>query len=77
MSSRIDDIMDQLIDIASTPIRAAGYPAKPPTTRIELRGVSVGQLMTALRFSGLVISNDEGTLVIHKAEESHDGTTQR
>ena len=54
---------------ASTPIRAAGYPAKPPTTRIELRGVSVGQLMTALRFSGLVISNDEGTLVIHQQEK--------
>ncbi len=47
--TRIDDIMDQLIDIACTPIAAAGYPAKPPTTHIELRGVSVGQLMTALR----------------------------
>ena len=69
MSKRIDDIMDQLIDIASTPIWAAGYPAKPPTTHIELRGVSVGQLMTALRFSGLVISNDEGTLVIHQQEK--------
>ena len=69
MSQRTDDIMDQLIAIASTPISAAGYPAKPPTTRIELRGVSVGQLMTALRFSGLVISNDEGTLVIHQQEK--------
>ena len=69
MSKRIDDIMDQLIDIACTPIAAAGYPAKPPTTHIELRGVSVGQLMTALRFSGLVISNDEGTLVIHQQEK--------
>ena len=69
MSSRTDDIMDQLIDIACTPIAAAGYPAKPPTTHIELRGVSVGQLMTALRFSGLVISNDEGTLVIHQQEK--------
>ena len=69
MSKRIDDIMDQLIDIASTPIAAAGYPAKPPTTRIELRGVSVGQLMMALRFSGLVISNDEGTLIIHQQEK--------
>ena len=67
--TRIDDIMDQLIDIASTPIRAAGYPAKPPTTRIELRGVSVGQLMTALRFSGLVISNRDGVLVIHQQEK--------
>ena len=66
--TRIDDIMEQLIDIASTPIRAAGYPAKPPTTRIELRGVSVGQLMAVLRYSGLVISNDEGTLVIHQQE---------
>ena len=75
--NRIDDIMEQLIDIACTPIAAAGYPAKPPTTRIELRGVSVGQLMTALRFSGLVISNRDGVLVIHKAEESHDGTAQR
>jgi len=69
VSKRIDDIMDQLIDIACTPIAAAGYPAKPPTTHIELRGVSVGQLMTALRFSGLVISNDEGTLVIHQQEK--------
>ncbi len=69
MSRSIDDIMEQLIDIACTPIAAAGYPAKPPTTRIELRGVSVGQLMTALRFSGLVISNDEGTLVIHQQEK--------
>ena len=66
--TRIDDIMEQLIDIACTPIAAAGYPAKPPTTRIELRGVSVGQLMTALRFSGLVISNDEGVLIIHQSE---------
>ena len=66
--TRIDDIMEQLIDIAATPVRAAGYPAKPPTTRIELRGVSVGQLMTALRYTGLVISNDEGVLIIHKAE---------
>ena len=69
MSRSIDDIMEQLIDSASTPIAAAGYPAKPPTTRIELRGVSVGQLMTALRFSGLAISNDEGTLVIHQQEK--------
>jgi len=69
MSSRIDDIMEQLIDIACTPIAAAGYPAKPPTTRIELRGVSVGQLMTALRYSGLVVSNVEGTLVIHQQEK--------
>ena len=68
MSRSIDDIMEQLIDIASTPIRAAGYPAKPPTTCIELRGVSVGQLMTALRFSGLVISNRDGVLVIHQQE---------
>lgn len=77
MSSRIDDIMDQLIDIASTPIRAAGYPAKPPRTRLELDGVTVGQLLTALRYSGLVVSNDRGVLIIHKAEESHDGTAQR
>jgi hypothetical protein len=75
--TRTDDIMDQLIDIASTPISAAGYPAKPPRTRIELDGVTIGELMTALRFSGFLISNDEGTLVIHKAEESHDGTAQR
>lgn len=67
--TRIDDIMDQLIDIASTPIRAAGYPARPPRTRIELEGISVGQLMTALRFSGLVISNRDGTLVIHQQEK--------
>jgi len=75
--TRIDDIMEQLIDIAATPIRAAGYPAKPPRTRLELDGVTVGQLLTALRYSGLVISNVEGTLIIHKAEESHDGTAQR
>ena len=66
--SRIDDIMDQLIDIASTPISAAGYPAKPPRTRIELDGVTIGELMTALRFSGLLISNDNGTLMIHRRE---------
>lgn len=66
--NRIDDIMDQLIDIASTPIRAAGYPAKPPRTRLELDGVTVGQLLTALRYSGLVVSNVEGTLVIHQQE---------
>lgn len=75
--TRIDDIMDQLIDIASTPIRAAGYPARPPRTRIELEGISVGQLVTALRFSGLVISNRDGTLVIHKAEDNRNGTAQR
>ena len=69
MSSRIDDIMEQLIDIASTPIRAAGYPAKPPRTRLELDGVTVGQLLTALRYSGLVVSNVEGTLVIHQQEK--------
>jgi len=68
MSSRTDDIMDQLIDIASTPISAAGYPAKPPRTRIELDGVTIGELMTALRFSGLLISNDNGTLMIHRRE---------
>lgn len=66
--TRIDDIMDQLIDIASTPISAAGYPAKPPRTRIELDGVTIGELMTALRFSGLLISNDNGTLMIHRPE---------
>lgn len=67
--SRIDDIMDQLIDIASTPIRAAGYPAKPPRTHLELEGISVGQLVTALRFTGLVISNRDGTLVIYQQEK--------
>ena len=67
--TRIDDIMEQLIDIASTPIRAAGYPAKPPRTRLELDGVTVGQLLTALRYSGLVVSNVEGTLVIHQQEK--------
>ena len=67
--TRIDDIMEQLIDIASTPIRAAGYPAKPPRTRLELAGVTVGQLLTALRYSGLVVSNVEGTLVIHQQEK--------
>ena len=77
MSRRIDDIMEQLIDIASTPVRAAGYPAKPPRTRLELDGVTVGQLLTALRYSGLVVSNVEGTLIIHKAEEFHDGTAKR
>ena len=69
MSRSIDDIMEQLIDIASTPIRAAGYPAKPPRTRLELDGVTVGQLLTALRYSGLVVSNVEGTLVIHQQEK--------
>ena len=68
MSRSIDDIMEQLIDIASTPIRAAGYPAKPPRTRLELDGVTVGQLLTALRYSGLVVSNVEGTLIIHQQE---------
>lgn len=67
--TRIDDIMEQLIDIASTPVRAAGYPAKPPRTRLELDGVTVGQLLTALRYSGLVVSNVEGTLVIHQQEK--------
>lgn len=66
--SRTDDIMDQLIAIASTPIAAAGYPAKPPRTRIELDGVTIGELMMALRFSGLLISNDNGTLIIHRPE---------
>lgn len=69
MSRSIDDIMEQLIDIASTPVRAAGYPAKPPRTRLELDGVTVGQLLTALRYSGLVVSNVEGTLVIHQQEK--------
>ena len=67
--TRIDDIMEQLIDIASTPVRAAGYPAKPPRTRLELDGVTVGQLLTALRYSGLVVSNVEGTLIIHQQEK--------
>lgn len=67
--TRTDDIMDQLIDIASTPISAAGYPANPPRTRLELDGVTVGQLLTALRYSGLVVSNDRGVLVIHPAEK--------
>ena len=67
--TRIDDIMEQLIDIAATPVRAAGYPAKPPRARLELDGVTVGQLLTALRYSGLVVSNVEGTLVIHQQEK--------
>lgn len=66
--SRHNDIMDQLIAIASTPISAAGFPAKPPRTRIELDGVTIGELMMALRFSGLLISNDNGTLMIHRPE---------
>ena len=69
MSRSIDDIMEQLIDIASTPVRAAGYPAKPPRTRLELDGVTVGQLLTALRYSGLVVSNDRGVLIIHQQEK--------
>lgn len=44
------------------------YTAAPPRIPVELDGVSLGQLMTALRFSGLVISNRDGVLVIHQQE---------
>jgi hypothetical protein len=38
-----------------------------PMTPIHLDGVSVGELATALRFSGLSVSNDaQGRLIIHK-----------
>lgn len=67
--TRHNDIMDQLIAIASTPIAAAGYPARPPRIRLELDGVTIGELLMALRDSGLLISNDSGVLMIHRAEE--------
>lgn len=38
-----------------------------PMTLLHLDGVSVGELATALRFSGLSVSNDaQGRLIIHK-----------
>lgn len=38
-----------------------------PMTPLHLDGVSVGELATALRFSGLSVSNDaQGRLIIHK-----------
>ena len=56
-------LLRDLLKTLSTPSTTA-----PPRTRIELEGVTVGQLMTALRFTGLVISNRDGVLVIHQQE---------
>ena len=57
-------LLRDLLNTMSSP-----YTAAPPRIPVELDGVSLGQLMTALRFSGLVISNRDGVLVIHQQEK--------
>lgn len=59
----IDPLLRDWLNTLSIPFTPA-----PPRIPVELDGVSLGQLMTALRFTGLVISNRHGVLVIHQQE---------
>jgi len=39
---------------------------------VELEAVTIGQLMMALRYSGLVVTNRDGVLVIHPSEKREE-----
>jgi len=61
---QFDPLMRDLLRVMSIP-----FTDRPPHIPVKLEAVTIGQLMMALRYSGLVITNRDGVLVIHPAEK--------
>ncbi len=45
---------------------AAGLPPAPPPVAVQLDGITVTELLAALKFTGIVASNRDGAIVLHR-----------
>jgi|688.fasta_scaffold24126_5 hypothetical protein len=48
----------------------ASLPPPPPRVSVELDGLSLGELLAALKFTGIVASNRDGAVVLHRAPKA-------
>ena len=64
---QFDPLMRDLLRVMSIP-----FTDRPPRIPVELEAVTIGQLMMALRYSGLVVTNRDGVLVIHPSEKREE-----
>jgi hypothetical protein len=44
----------------------AGLPPAPPPVSVRLQGVTVSELLAAIKFTGIVASNRDGRIVLHR-----------